>query len=207
MNLDRKLVAYAAGAAAAATGLANADSADAAIISSPGFTFGSGSTTNINFDNAGNEEYVLGHRTGPNRVQLLKDNETIDANAYVINPANSSPAALAAGTVIGPASIYGSTYDTTLANQGDGSGNFAVDNIDGNPQYDGVRFQLAAAGPEFYGWIGVDITNSTDLTGRVTGFAYEDSGGAITAGAVPEPAGLALLATGAAFLLGRRRTI
>ena len=203
MHLSRKLAAYTAGAAAA--GLAGAtESADGAIIVNEGFNFGVGSTTNINFDNAGNEEYVLGHRTGPNRVQLLKDDQTIDANGYVVNPGNNSPAALAAGTIIGPASIYGSTYDATLANQGDGSGNFTIDNINGNPQYVGVRFQLATGGPEYYGWIGVDI-NSSDLSGRVTGFAYEDNGNPIAAGAVPEPSGLAMLALGAPFLMRRRR--
>lgn len=202
MNLDRKLRAYTAAAAAAAVG-AVSQSADAAIVSSPGFSFGVGSTNNINFDNAGNEEYVIGHRTGPNRVQLLKDDQTIDANAYVLGP-GSHPAALTAGTTIGPGSTFGNNYDATLANQADGSGNFLVDNIDGNPQYVGVRFQFADPGPTFFGWIGVDITNATDLTGEVTGFAYEDTGGAIDAGVVPEPAALALLALGAPFLLSRR---
>jgi hypothetical protein len=199
-----KLSLYAVGAIAA-TAWAGADQAEATVISSPGFSFGSGSTTDINFDNGGtNPEYVLGHRTGPNRVQLLKDDRTIDANAYVFDPTNSQPAALTAGTIIGPSSMFNSGYDANLANQGDGTGNFTVDNITGNPQYAGLRFQLTDGGPEYYGWIGVDITNATDLSGQVTGFAYEDSGGSIAAGAVPEPAGLALLALGAPFLLKRR---
>ena len=203
MNLDRKLTLYtAAAAAAAASGLT--ESAQANIVASPGFTFGAGSTNNINFDNAGNEEYVLGHRSGPNRVQLLKDDQTLDVNAYVSDPGNSLPAALTFGETIGLASTFSNAYDATLANQGDDSGNFLVDNIDGNPQYLGLQFELADSGPKFYGWVGVDITNSTDLTGRVTGFAYEDSGGPIDAGFVPEPAGLALLALGAPFLLSRR---
>jgi len=204
MNLDRRLMAYAA--ASAAGFAAAADSADAAIVVSPGFTFGAGTTHNINFDGSGNEEYVFAHRTAANRLQLLKDDQTIDANAYRITGANTHPAALAAGTVIDASSSYGNTYDATLANEADGTGNFAIDDIDGNPQYVGVRFQLAESGPLFYGWIGIDITNETDLTGRVTGFAYENSGGSIAAGAVPEPAGLALLALGAPFLLRRRRS-
>jgi hypothetical protein len=205
MNLDRKLKAYtAAAAAAAAVGVAG-ESTDAATVASPGFTFGIGSTNNINFDNSGNEEYVLGHRTGPNRVQLLKDDQTIDANAYVFNASNNQPDALTAGTLIGPSSSFNNSYDATLANQGDGTGNFLVDDIDGNPQYLGLRFQLADGGPQHYGWVGVDITSATDLTGRVTGFAYEDTPDtAINAGVVPEPAGLALLALGAPFLLRRR---
>jgi hypothetical protein len=39
----------------------------------------------------------------------------------------------------------------------------------------------------------------------VTGYAYENNGEPITAGAVPEPAGLALLALGAPALLRRRQ--
>ena len=108
MNLSKKLVAYSAGAAAA--GLTAAESADAAIVAGPGFDFVSGSTTNINLDNAGNEEYVLGHRSGPNRVQLLKDDQTIDANAYVAGAGNN-PGALAANTLIGPGSTFANAYD------------------------------------------------------------------------------------------------
>ena len=213
MNLDKKLSAYVAGAAAAAAaGLVGADSAEAVIVSSPGFNFGAGSTTNINFDNAGNEEYVLGHRTGPNRVQLLKDDQTLDANAYVLGP-DGDPAALPLNTLIGPASTFDNDYDANLANLGDGSGNFLVDNITGNPQYLGLRFQLADGGPQFYGWIGVDITDASNLAGQVTGFAYQDSGAAIRAGeletpggtGVPEPVGLGSLAMGAAGIAAFRR--
>jgi hypothetical protein len=204
MQLDRKLMAYTA-AAGAAIAAAGAESADAAIISSPGFTYASGSTNNINFDHSGAEEYQLGHRTGPFRVSLLKDSNALSTNAYAVTPANAQPAALTLGTIIGPSSTYSTTYDADLANQGTGAGNFTVDNVTGNPQYVGVKFQLANGGPTYYGWIGVDITNATDLTGQVTGYAYEDSGGPIAAGAVPEPSSLALLALGAPFLLRRRR--
>ena len=204
MNLDRKLMMYAAATAAGVT--AATDSAQAEIVFTSGFTFGSGSTNNINFDNAGNEEYVLGHRTGPNRVQLLKDDQTIDANAYAISIGDPNPAALSLGTTIGPGTTFSSAYDATIKNQGDGSGNFTVDNITGNPQYVGVRFQLVDAGPLYYGWIGIDITDSTNLTGQVTGFAYNNvAGNPIAAGAIPEPSGLALLALGAPLLLLRRR--
>jgi hypothetical protein len=202
MSLDRKMITYAAGAAAA--GFAGVQSADAAIVSAPGFNFGNGSTTNINFDNSGNEEYVLGHKTSPdpNRVALLKDDQTLDSNAYVAE--GGVPAALALGDIIGPGSTFANTYDADLANTG-GTGNFTIDNVEGNPDYVGVKFQLADGGPTFFGYIGVDITNANTLAGRVTGFAYETSGESIAAGAVPEPVGLAMLALGAPFLLMRRR--
>src|SRR3954454_25082628 len=122
MNLDRKLVAYAAATAAGVT--AASQSAEAAIVFRPGFTFGSGSTNNINFDHSGAEEYQLGHRTGPNRVSLLKDNNALSTNAYAVTPANTQPASLTSGSTIGPALTYSTTYGADLANQGTGSGNF-----------------------------------------------------------------------------------
>jgi MYXO-CTERM domain-containing protein len=200
MNLSRKLVAYSAGAAAA--GLTAVDSADAAIISYPGGALPSGATLDINFE-GGNEEYVIGHRTGPNRLLLLKDDQTVDANAYVTTT-NAQPAALPFGTPIGPSSTFANAYDTDLANPTTGLGNFSIDNIAGNTEYIGVRFELGAGGPQYYGWIGVDITNASDLTGEVTGYAYDDSFAPVEAGVVPEPAGLALLALGAPFLLRRK---
>src|SRR4051812_13675477 len=145
MNLNRKLAAYAA--AVAAAGLATVESADGAIIASPGFTFGSSSTNNINFDHSGAEEYQLGHPTRPNRVSLLKDNNALSTNAYAVTPANTQPASLTSGSTIGPALTYSTTYDADLANQGTGSGNFTVDNVTGNPQYLGLKFQLASGGP------------------------------------------------------------
>src|SRR3954469_1086562 len=118
MNLDRKLMAY---AAAAAAGMTAAESANANIVSQPAvLNLGSGGTININFDNAGAEEYQIGHRTGPNRVSLLKDTNALSTNAYAVKPANAQPAALPAFTVIGPASTYSTTYDADLANQGTG---------------------------------------------------------------------------------------
>jgi len=203
MNLDRKLMAY---AAAAAAGMTAAESANANIVSQPAvLNLGSGGTININFDNSGAEEYQVGHRTGPNRVSLLKDSNALSTNGYVVTPANAQPAALLGGTLIGPSSTFSTTYDADLANQGTGAGNFTVDNVTGNPQYVGVQFQTTSGGPTYYGWIGVDITNATDLTGRIAGFAYDNTPGTpIAAGAVPEPVGLALLAMGAPFLLRRR---
>lgn len=200
MSLDRKLLAYAAGAAAAS--LAGAEAADAEIVRHDGFTFGPGSTTNINFDSAGAEEYQLGQRGSPNRVSLLKDSNALSTNAYATG-SSGRVGALAAGTLINDTLNYATTYDADLANASSG-GNFSVDNIAGNPEYLGLRFQTVNGGPTYYGWVGVDITDPTNLTGVVTGYAYETSGAGIEAGALPEPAGLALLALGAPFLMRRR---
>ena len=202
MNLSKKLAAYTAGAAAAS--LAAAESADAAIITRQGAPLTSGSTINLDFGGTPDDEYRINHATGPNRVVLKDSTVATTTNAYV-TALNNAPAALTAGTIIGPASDFSTTYDGVLRNQGTGEGNFTADSVAGNPQYIGVRFQLEPAGTPYYGWIGFDITDANNLAGVVTGYAYENSGGPIAAGAVPEPAGLSLLALGAPFLMRRRR--
>ena len=70
--------------------------------------------------------------------------------------------------------------------------------------YLGVTFQLANSSTVF-GWIHLTVTGGTNA--QVTDWAWEDSGGQILAGAVPEPSSLALsfLAAGAVGLAYWRR--
>src|SRR4051794_36111420 len=173
MNLDRKLVAYTAAAAAVMAGAA--ESAEAANVSQPGFTLGSGSTNKINFDSSGAEEYHLGHRTGPNRVSLLKDSNALSTNGYTALPGSGQPVALSAGTLIGPASTFSTTYDADLANEGTGVGNFTVDDVTGNPQYLGLKFQLASGGATHYRWGGGDTTQTTHPNRPGTALAYDNT--------------------------------
>ena len=225
MNLDRKMAGYAAGAAAAAAaGLVGAESADAAIVYTSGpLPLALEGTVPIDFDQnpATEADFTLGHErqtdtnANTDRVILKETDNGANQEAYVA--ANGLPAALTAGTVIGQTSNYEAGFNNNTTNKlidedpdDDGNlnpvGNFTADNVSGNPQYLGVRFRVGDAGDIRYGYIGYDITSADDKTGIVTGYAYEDTGAPIEAGAIPEPAGLALLAVGAAGLLPRRKT-
>ena len=90
--------------------------------------------------------------------------------------------------------------------------NFSVStlrgNFPGNPGFIGIRFD--DGGGDKYAWVAYEC--SLDVKqGHITGWAYDDSGAPIIAGdtgpldVISEPSGLALLATGAAGVMGLRR--
>jgi hypothetical protein len=222
VNLDRKLMAYAAGAVAA--GFVGVESVDAAIVADTvARPFGVGETVDLNFNGAGDNEFNVGHERAngndqTDRVILKAPGNGANSQMYAIGD-NGHPAALPAGTLVGPDLSYDAQFNNNVGNHlvdedidpDDGTrdetvfGNFTAE---GGTQYLGVQFAFEPGGDIHYGWIGVDITDADDLTGVVTGFGYEDVAGTpIEAGAVPEPsAGLALLAVGAAGLLRRKRS-
>lgn len=70
------------------------------------------------------------------------------------------------------------------------------------PTYLGVKFDLGSG--DRYGWIGVEFS-SADYTLDAFAWGYETEVGVPIAAGAPEPGTLAMLAVGAAALLGRRR--
>lgn len=121
-----------------------------------------------------------------------------------INYANS----LSFGTLIGPASTFQTSSQVCLGSNYGGTlyGGFAAAIPPGTNAYAGFRFN--AADGVHYGWVFLNVNAGIiDFTGA----AYESTAGvAITAGAVPEPGTMAMLALGAVGVLGavakRRRS-
>jgi hypothetical protein len=159
-------------------------------------------------------------------------NNTQDA-AYVINgPVGSYPAALPAGSLIGPSSTFdfqegdnfGGVGVTIRANrlidEDAGACDEAICGLSDTQTYDptspanftglgveeirylGIRVNPQSAGSPEYGWIGIRITNEMNATGEVVGWAYETNGGSIRAGQVPEPGTILTALVGGAMLVG-----
>lgn len=107
---------------------------------------------------------------------------------------------LANGASIGPASTFVGFGGVTSMSYGNSFGQW-TGTTNG---FLGVTFTLAD-NSVVYGWIHVDVIGGGDA--RVTAWAFEDNGGSILAGAIPEPSSLALsfLAAGAAGLLYWRK--
>jgi hypothetical protein len=90
----------------------------------------------------------------------------------------------------------------TMMYVGPGAGSFAADALGWAAATQYVGFRIGPAGPSArFGWASVTLDLTTD-TLRINEWAFENSGGAIHLGVVPEPSttGLALLACGAAGL-------
>ena len=71
---------------------------------------------------------------------------------------------------------------------------------DGDRHFIGFSFELESDGTTVYGWAEIERIDASN--GRLLGWEYDDSGAPIT---VPEPAGLALLALGAAGVSALRK--
>ncbi len=108
---------------------------------------------------------------------------------------------LGLGTHINSASNFVAGESGSSTHVGTGPGQFAM-NV---PGYLGVAFRTSAGGPEYYGWIQVQISNTGP--GKIISWAHETvSGQPIQVGTVPEPgtALLCLVGSGLALLQRRR---
>lgn len=112
----------------------------------------------------------------------------------------SKPAALSAGTMIGPSNTTGTSSTADFLKSG-----FYT------PSYLGLRFQVGDSSR--YGWVhlSTDIQDGDETVPAradftVVDWAYDTAGDPIAAGATtPEPSSLALLAVGAVGLLALRK--
>jgi hypothetical protein len=214
MNRDTKRV-WAGGIAAGLAGVA-ASKSQADVIYTPDSATVNSSTTStsagIDFNGDGTDEFTINYDSS-NGLTLQKNNDTGEYDA------SASPGVVAA-------LHYGDSIDSSDAstsfpfstppkkgpaelNNGDGSSGQFVDSNPPTVQYIGVSVEPSGgSATTVYGWIGFEVTDDSslqNLSGIVTGYAYDSSGNSITAGEVPEPTSLALLAAGAIGLLAYRR--
>jgi hypothetical protein len=156
-------------------------------------------------------------------------------SAYVISgPQGSYPAALTAGTLIGPTS----TFDWQETDNFQASGKWIRANrlidedatqidqvlggrpasgvqvpfsgpnftgLNGDVRYLGLKMELNNSGLTNYGWVGIRIDNQADATGAVVGYGYQTLPDVpIAAGAVPEPQSLLMGIAGIAAFVGAK---
>jgi len=112
---------------------------------------------------------------------------------------------LAFGQAVGDASLFASThpggYSSSALHIGTAAGQFAS----GSEGYLGFRSTANNDSTPLYGRMRLVLSN-TGSTGLIRDWAYDNSGAALTVGAVPEPSALTLLvACGAGFAFRRRR--
>lgn len=74
----------------------------------------------------------------------------------------------------------------------------------GQDAYLGVRFINSQTSQTNFGWVHFNTTGSTGFPATIVEYAYDNAGGSINAGQVPEPSTTALLAVMAAGALGVR---
>lgn len=207
-RLDGHFVACSALAAAAAVG-GVASTADASIVYSGVVNLPIALTTNGLYLNVVTGQINEPGNTGGSTVPGWDVNPWSSSALNFFSPSTPSggvyvqtgtnTANLAAGTTIDGSSTYGSGSASTT------SALPFVLNSSNNLV--GFRFQNEAAGNQVqYGWFRVSLSSSLSSSPRLlVEYAYENSGAGIAAGAVPAPGSLALLALGAAGMVGRRR--
>ncbi len=214
-RLDKRLAAYAV--TAGATAAIGGHTAHAAIIYTPGpFNTGLNGQVGVDFNGDAAPDFLIEHTaylvatstyTDIQTNKLLLGNGSGAANQMQVVASDNLIDALNGGDAIqGPFAAGGAATLRAFALYLTSSGSFTTDlrgHFDTSAQrFVGVKFDLSGA--TLSGWIGLEV-NQGGLTGNVTGYAYEDSGGGIRAGQIPEPTPLALLAMGASGVAALRR--
>lgn len=207
-KLGREWVGYACAAGMGAFALGAGSTADAAIISNAGTYNGAAPVFDIvinpvsytganafDIDNDGVQDVRLG--TGGYNTAFADDGDTDAGTVFTgSGEAFNYAAAFAPSALIdGSAVEAGVFYGAQVLN----SGSFA------SGGYLGVQTSQG-----YFGWLDL-LVESAAVGGNtritVRGWAYEDSGAAIGAGVVPEPASLMMLASGAIGVMARRRKV
>ena len=204
-NLNNsKLIAYSAAAGAA---LAIAPNAFGTIQHNPdaniNFGQGNGGTKYLTMEGDNPEISFNGYGTAimSGSITCLRDNDSLS----VCKVGVKSIKALLAGDYIGSATnIPNNSRGAFYYSSSTGSIIRGQWTQDDQTNYFGVSFNKEPSG-KVYGWI--QVVRLSKGTGKVIAYAYEDETGvAIKAGALPEPAaGLALLALGAAGIARYKR--
>jgi len=103
------------------------------------------------------------------------------------------------GSLVAPSQVYFNAPAGSTTHIGTNSGQFAS----GSDGFIGFKLiDNSAAGP-YFGWMRVNFSN-TGASGTVVDWAYDNTGSAISVGAVPEPGSIALLVLAGTLILLRR---
>lgn len=206
-RLDRHFVACSAAAAAASVGAVS--TADAAIVYSGVVNINIPSTTsgiylNVVTGASGTAAGTPGWDVNPwssSALNMFSPSTPATSFGHVTTGTATQYDNLASGVLISGASTFSNTGTATI--------NPATPlNLSSSNNLVGFRFQNEANGNAVhYGWMRISLSATAQGQPRaIVEYAYEDVAGAgITAGTVPAPGSLALLALGAAGLMGRRR--
>lgn len=117
---------------------------------------------------------------------------TVDVNSPILS--------LSSGQTVSGASTFAIGHAGSASHVGNGLAQF----VSGSEGLFGFKFVTNASDGPYFGWMRVTFSN-TNAPGMIHEWAYENSGSAISVGAVPEPTVLVSMLVGAAGFCLRRR--